>query len=74
MMSSERLIEIGNEVKGLTRNTGESVVKLGCYLIEAKELCQHGDWEDWLKQYFAYSIRTAQRFMAIAQQTLDKIA
>lgn len=63
-----RLKSIEQQIKGLNRHTGELVMKLGEFLIEAKELCLHGQWENWLSHHFPYSIRTAQRFMAIATE------
>ena len=71
MSQQEKLASIGLQVSKLTRIAGESVVEIGKHLIEAKQLCQHGEWETWLKQYFSHSVRTAQRFMAIAEELSD---
>ncbi len=62
------LKSIEEEIKCLTRHTGELVMKLGQFLLSANELCPHGSFTSWLSQHFPYSIRTAQRFMAIATE------
>jgi hypothetical protein len=41
-------------------------VNVGCLLLEAKEQVGHGSWEAWVKAHIAFSPRTAQVYMRIA--------
>lgn len=46
---------------------GEAVA-CGEILINAKALCKHGQWMDWLKQNAQVSDKTAQRYMRLAEK------
>lgn len=45
-----------------------SVIEVGKRLILAKKLVPHGEWADWLKHNFNLTIRSAQRFIAVADR------
>jgi hypothetical protein len=48
----------------------ESALEAGRLLIEAKELVQHGEWEDWLAENVHFSERTARRYMQLFRSGL----
>jgi len=50
-------------------NTGlEHARRAGELLIQAKQLCQHGEWLPWLEQNFEGSARTARAYTLVAQR------
>lgn len=48
------------------RAAAEAARDAGIVLLEAKELVPHGEWAAWIKANFKAGIRTAQRYMRIA--------
>ena len=53
------------EIKFHLNQMGFHIIEVGKRLIQAKELVPHGDWVNWLKHIFNFTIRTAQNFMEI---------
>lgn len=50
-------------------NTGLQYARhAGELLLQAKKLCQHGEWLPWLEENFEGSARTAQAYMRVASQ------
>jgi hypothetical protein len=50
-------------------NTGlQHARHAGELLLQAKKLCQHGEWLPWLKQNFEGSARTARAYMLVSQR------
>ncbi|WP_284646806.1 DUF3102 domain-containing protein [Paenibacillus silviterrae] len=47
---------------------GQSIIEIGTRLIEAKNMVEHGQWGDWLKNNVNYSQSTANNFMRIATE------
>lgn len=45
----------------------EAIIGTGRLLLDAKDSCEHGDFESMLKEDLAFQPRTAQRLMAIAR-------
>jgi hypothetical protein len=45
----------------------------GNLLLQAKEECKHGEWEDWIKANLPFKVRTAQFYMQIARKWDGKI-
>lgn len=43
-------------------------VMAGLELAAAKAECAHGHWETWAKENISFAIRTAQRYMAVAEE------
>ena len=41
---------------------------VGKRLIQAKSLVQHGQWQQWLEQNFHLTVRTADRFIQVAER------
>jgi hypothetical protein len=52
-----------DEIRRLGKQTVESICEIGRLLTEVKQRLPHGQWLPWLKAEFAWSERTAQRFM-----------
>jgi hypothetical protein len=61
------LHEIANRIRKLNTRIVEDVVNIGRDLIKAKEQLQHGEWLPWLEKEFAWSERTASRYMRLAE-------
>ncbi len=55
------------EIKNLFRRAAEDVINLGNYLIEVKDRLGYGLFYRWLEAEFAWSSRTAVRFMRAAE-------
>jgi Protein of unknown function (DUF3102) len=49
----------------------EHALKAGELLIEAKALCGHGEWGNWLQTHCEFSERTAQGYMRLAREWPD---
>lgn len=56
------------EIKSLIRLSTQTIVEIGCKLIEVKARLIHGQFGDWLKLEFDWSEPTAQRFMRVARK------
>ena len=56
------------EIKMYLHIANQSIIEVGKRLILAKELVPHGDWANWLKHNFNLTIRSAQRFIAVADR------
>ena len=54
------------EIKSLIRLSTQTIIEIGCKLIEVKAKLKHGQFGDWLKLEFDWSEPTAQRFMRVA--------
>ena len=67
-MANARPIEvIENEIIFFKAQASASMLEIGRRLIEAKEQLPHGQWQRWLAEKVAFSERSAQRFMRIAE-------
>ena len=56
------------EAKFYFAQMGQNAIEFGKRLIAIKKKLPHGDWQDWLKNNFSMSIRTAQRLIAVADR------
>lgn len=56
------------EIKSLIRLSTQTIIEIGCKLIEVKARLKHGQFGDWLKLEFDWSEPTAQRFMRVARK------
>lgn len=54
-------------IKKLLRRTAQDVVDIGNSLIDVKNKLEHGQFSSWLELEFSWSVRTAQRFMRVAE-------
>ena len=57
-----------NEVKTLMRRTSQDVIVIGQKLIEVKQHLGHGNFINWLKSEFNWSVSTATKFMQVGEQ------
>ena len=57
-----------NEVKTLMRRTSQDVIAIGQKLIEVKQHLGHGNFINWLKSEFNWSVSTATKFMQVGEQ------
>ena len=57
-----------NEVKTLMRCTSQDIIAIGQKLIEIKQHLGHGNFINWLKSEFNWSISTATKFMQVGEQ------
>jgi hypothetical protein len=55
---------IADDIHKLARS---NIFDIGAYLLEARELCEHGNWLDWLFTEFEYAVSTAERYMNAAR-------
>lgn len=57
-----------SEIKSLMRRTAQDIIDIGQKLFEVKEQLEHGNFRNWLKVEFNWSISTATKFMQVAAQ------
>ena len=55
-------------IRRLQADVQRGIIEIGFELIAAKKQVGHGGWIDWLQKEFAWSVRTAQNFMGIAER------
>lgn len=65
--TSEFLKSRAAEVKGLMRQTVETLIKTGNILIEVKKRLPHGQWLNWCESEFGWTSRTAHRMINVAE-------
>jgi len=58
---------ITQEILFYKQQAGAAILEIGTRLIEAKQALQHGEWQAWLEERVDFSVRTAQRFMKVAE-------
>lgn len=56
-----------NEIKNLMRLTTQGIIEIGLKLIDAKAQLRHGNFRNWLEAEFSWSVKTANRFMQVAE-------
>lgn len=49
------------------------LVLAGAELIRRKKALKHGEWEGWVEAHCEYNIRTAQKYMGLAEGVRDKM-
>ncbi len=60
--------ECASEIKNLMRHTTQDLIEIGQRLIDVKAQLIHGNFRKWLKAEFDWSIKTANRFMQVAEK------
>lgn len=63
--SLSTLDKLGEQARMYSEAVMMNLFQLGRVLIEAKSLCQRGEWGNWLKQHTDMSDRSAQNIMGI---------
>ncbi len=56
------------EIKGLIRQTAQDIFKVGQKLAEVKQQLKHGQFRNWLKTEFNWSVSSATKFMQVSEQ------
>lgn len=64
---NNRLVAIASDTKERLKCSIKDIYQIGLNLIEAKELIAHGNFSKWLKAEINIDIRTAQRYMNVAE-------
>ena len=62
------LADRANRIRQLQADVQRGIIQIGEELIAAKQEVGHGNWSQWLDKEFAWSDRTARRFMAVAER------
>ena len=57
-----------SEIKGLIRQTAQDIFKVGKKLAEVKQQLKHGQFRNWLKTEFNWSVSSATKFMQVSEQ------
>ena len=58
-------------VRRSAEQAARNAIEAGKLLIEAKAMLKYGEWEPWLRDNVAISLRTARRDMALARSGLE---
>jgi len=70
------LAHLAQDTRFRMKRSTEDLIQIGTNLIEAKKLCEHGEWLPWLEREFtdeyALTHRSAQHYMNVAQKFGDK--
>ncbi len=56
-----------SEIQNLMRRTNQEIIEIGQKLTDVKAQLGHGNFGMWLKAEFDWSVRTANRFMQVAE-------
>ena len=68
--NARNLNSICNQIKALEKNSVANAIKIGNLLEQAFEECEYGQWCEWLKDNFGWSLTTARRYRDV--YTLSK--
>lgn len=52
----------------------QSIFEIGERLIKAKELVEHGEWENWLREKVDFSTSQARRFMQVSREFSNRVS
>ena len=66
--AATNLPQLEIEIKFYLGQTAQNIIEVGKRLIQAKSLVQHGEWQDWLKNNFQLTDRTARNFIQCAER------
>lgn len=69
LRTTEKLRALDQRTAGVV---ADAVVKMGVMIQQTRERLAHGQFLDWLDGGVHIEVRTAQRFMAVAQWALDR--
>jgi hypothetical protein len=50
--NTKALAEITQQIKAVNKWTINHVIRIGEFLHEASEICEHGEYQDWIKREF----------------------
>ncbi len=57
-----------SEIKSLIRQTAQDIVEVGQKLATVKRQLKHGEFRNWLKSEFNWSVSSATKFMQVSEQ------
>src|SRR5258706_6303093 len=57
------------EIRQLGKRMIDDIIKIGRLLIESKNVCGHGNWEQWLKKEFGWTQMTATRYVNVFEMS-----
>lgn len=58
------------EIKTRLNIFKNELYKIGQLIYEAKQLCQHGEFQEWIENNFSFSYKTAHNYMLVYQRCL----
>jgi hypothetical protein len=61
-MSNDQLAAISAKILKFEQSTILNVIEIGRLLREARELCEHGEYQEWIERAFVWSYRSALRY------------
>jgi hypothetical protein len=61
------LNKTADKILKLRERTCADIIKIGQLLTDAKARLEHGEWGEWLRNEFAWSQDTAERFMNVSE-------
>lgn len=59
---------VAAEIRTFTASMLNNIIEIGRRLVEAKELCPHGEFEEWVRTQTGYSTSTAKNFMRLYRE------
>lgn len=59
---------VAAEIRTFTASMLNNIIEIGRRLVEAKELCPHGEFEGWVRTQTGYSTSTAKNFMRLYKE------
>ena len=62
------LAQRADRIRRLQADVQRGIINIGLELIAAKEQCGHGNWAAWIEAEFAWTQRTANNFMRVAER------
>ena len=71
-VDNAELAAIAGSIHARLVSMQKDVFQIGYDLLRAKKLLGHGNFRNWIKSEFAWSVRTAQNFMNVATRLGDK--
>jgi hypothetical protein len=66
--TAEQVQSAADRIRQSLKRTIESIIEVGNDLIAVKEVLPHGQFGPWLRAEFAWTERTAQNFIAVAER------
>jgi hypothetical protein len=71
----QRINDLHGQIKALESETGRKsvplAIEIGRILVETKPKCGHGEWEEWAEINLSFSLRTANRYMALYKRVIN---
>ena len=62
MKNDRRLEALAGKIRGAEKQSVANIILIGGWVKKAQELCEHGEYQNWLRENFGWSYRTALRY------------